>query len=196
MIAIRRISLAVVLVMAVTAGVVPSVPVTSAQACGCVTSDVGEQLEFAEVVVRGVITDVDRPKMLFRSTTPVNYTVELSQVWQGEPSNPLVATTAASGASCGLPDLHEGQDVVVAGRERGHQIEIRLCGGSGIADRERVAAVVAVFGDGSPGGPVVPVSDDRTGAVIAGVVLVIIAGTGVGVLARQRRSRVGKRPSG
>lgn len=193
MIALRRTSLAVVLVVAAAVGIVPSVPVLSAQACGCVTSDVGEQLELAEVVARGVITDVDRPAMSFGSTAQMNYTVELSQVWLGEPSNPLSATTAVSGASCGLPDLLEGQDVVIAGREGDHQVEIDLCGGSGIADRDRMAAVVAAFGDGSPAGPVVPMSDDRSGAMVTGTAVVLVVSMGAGLLIWRWRRRVGER---
>ena len=185
----RRVLVGLVLVVVVTMGVLPTRPVPGASACSCAMTSLQDRVDDADVVLRGVVTAVDHPWWRWSSATPMTYTVAVTHVWRGGDEGSVTATTAGEEASCGLPGLTEGQDVIIAGRAEHGAVAIGLCGASGTATPERVAAVIEVLGEGNPVTPETGRPGPSTPVLVGVGAGIVLLGVGVVVVVRRRRSR-------
>lgn len=185
----RRVLVGLVLMVVAATGVLPTRPVPCATACSCAMTSLQDRVEDAEVVLRGVVTDVDRPWWRRSSAAPMTYTVAVTHVWRGGDDGSVTATTASEEASCGLPGLAEGQEVIIAGRAERGAVAIGLCGASGAATPDRLAAVIAVLGDGRAVTPEAGRPGPSVPVLVSVGVGVVLLGVGVAVAVRRRRPR-------
>jgi hypothetical protein len=135
-------------------------------ACSCVSGDVADFAGRATDVVSGTVTDVVPPPSQKRmsSLDPATYVVKVDRVFKGEAGPTIEVLSPNSGASCGLEHVEPGRRYVVfashqsmQGKDSDH-LWANLCGGTGPATPELVAAVEEATGDGT-----VPASDEPTG---------------------------------
>lgn len=117
-----------------------------AAACSCVDLGVDEQTEMADVVVRAVVEEVERPGEEW-SGDPVVHRASVSHVWKGDVGATLEFSSAASGAACGLDWIAEGDEVVLFAQAEGDGWTSSLCSGTALVTEELVADVTAVLGD-------------------------------------------------
>ncbi|MGD7705514.1 hypothetical protein [Microlunatus sp. Y2014] len=183
-----RVLLGVVAAVALTVGAVPITSPPPALACSCVENALAAQLERADVVVRGVVTAVERPWLPTSSASAMTYTVELSTVWKGEPPrNPAAVRTAMSEASCGAPHFPVGDEVLIVGAMTGGRITIDLCGGSSRTNPELLGEVGALLGPGTPARPLEPNAGPP--GWLVGLLVPAAAGLVVGVVMQLRKRR-------
>ena len=101
-----------------------------AHACSCIARTEAQQVDTAEVVFRGVVTDKVLPLGTPQSSLdPVEYTFDVEQVFKGSATTPQRATSAVSSASCGVELEVGGRYLVFADSETG-QLTLSLCGGT------------------------------------------------------------------
>lgn len=194
------------------AGVVVLTP-APAFACSCSGGSTEQFSRWADVVVFGTITDRQEPppKRVIGSMDPVDYTVEVAQVFKGEAGATTVVTSARMGVSCGLEDIQIGEEYVVfATADRG-ELWASLCGGTRLASpsfEERLeevtgpGRVVDTVVDGE--GPATSGADADQGnsagddppaqsavpgwAWVVGVGLLAALGAGLGIVVRRLRA--------
>lgn|GEM_PF-6586726 len=182
----------ILLVVLVVCGVVPTVGTTKSYACSCVAAPVSELVQSAQVVVQGTVSEVSPPRIL-PSTRVVRYTIEVHRAWRGvEPGTGTLVVTDARGM-CGLADKFAvDQDVLIAAYVVDGELRADLCGGSGPADEERVAQVVAGLGAGRVVDRRAPNSGPGIGivmpVVLGAATIVVVAGIAIGVKVHRRRT--------
>jgi hypothetical protein len=139
-----------------------------AHACSCIQVDTATSARLADRVFTGVVDERSPGDKSLGAG--VRYAVSVSSVYKGVVGEQIDVFTAASSASCGLPDLPEGTELVwfasernPAGGGRAEEAgpgELRLyvssCDPNGPATPRVMAAVAGALG---PPGPPVEVSD-------------------------------------
>lgn len=123
-------------------------------ACSCVSGDAAEYAGRATVVVSGTVVDVVPPPSTteMSSLDPATYVVDVDQVFKGQAGPRVEVLSPNSGASCGLENIVPGRRYVVfashqsmEGADADH-LWANLCGGTGPASPEMLAAVQEVTG--------------------------------------------------
>lgn len=95
----------------------------------------------------------------------VVYAVDVDRVFKGGLGPEAEIVTASTGATCGLPDLPEGEPLLFFADIEGADLTVNSCGGTGEAQRDNLAAVTALLGE--PRDPA-PVPDDYVGVPESG----------------------------
>ncbi|MDF2143531.1 hypothetical protein [Knoellia sp. p5-6-4] len=134
--------LALVIVLVLTA------PAPEAHACSCPPNDsTAQQVERADVVVRGTLTEVPDP--VGTGSDPwAAYEVAVAEVFKDEPSATIIVRSPVGDATCGI-GVREGPEyLVLAGRARS-ELRASLCDGTRLVSNELVAEVEAVTGPGT-----------------------------------------------
>lgn len=148
----------------------------TAFACSCVRLSTAEQVDNADVVVRGTIDSREGPPpaKIRSSADPVTYLLTVVETYKGQESGTVAVRSALSGASCGLENVRLGEEYVVFANSSGENgasggLWANLCGGTAPATPALVSAVEAavVSGPGTPAPSVVP-SEVPAGQVSAG----------------------------
>lgn len=181
------------------------------EACSCVAASTAEQVEGADGVFLGTLTEIEQTNpganRIIGSGDPVFYTFDVSETFKGE-SGDGVVESVRFGATCGLEGMKVDQMYVVfAGKDKSGALDANLCGGTATATPRLIAAVDAAVGEAaepasptavpSPAQPVptqapsgvepTPPADGAPGwAWFAGGVLVAVVG---GAVAMRLRSR-------
>lgn len=124
---------------------------STAFACRCAQFSVADQVESADLVVKGSIEDRDEgpPKVIRSSADPVTYTVAVDEVLKGASGPVAKVESAADGASCGL-EVQVGRSYVIFAHAGADGVyEANLCGGTSGARPGFVAQVAAITGAAS-----------------------------------------------
>jgi hypothetical protein len=105
-------------------------------ACSCPGLTTAEQVEAADVVVRGTV-DSRRPPAtgVRRSADPVTWSVTVAEVFKGTTDAAMQVRSASSGDSCGLEGIRLGEEYVVFAIEDSRPtgdglLWANLCGGT------------------------------------------------------------------
>lgn len=165
-----------------------------AAACSCAGVGLARYVEMADVVVTGVLEDVEEPDdgLFGGPTGTAEYRVRVESTHKGRATEDLVFTSAADGSSCGVEGIDADRRYVFFLTRGQAELSSSLCSGnqpaSSALDR-RLAALVGPATAPVPGGPDGGPGEgpDRdwwlpaTGAVLAGL-------GAVGVLVRRRRT--------
>jgi hypothetical protein len=129
-------------------------------ACSCVSGDADDFAGRATDVVSGTVTDV----VPLSSRAATGYVVAVDRVFKGGAGPSITVLSESSGASCGLEHVEPGRRYVVfashqsmQGKDPDH-LWANLCGGTGPATPELVAAVEEATGAGTE-----PASDETAG---------------------------------
>ena len=127
---------------------------TPAWACSCAIATFEEQVDRVDLIAHAVVTDVEftEAKINDGVSEPedsVFLTLDVSEIWKGDPTAQVVVGTAASSASCGL-ELPVGSDVVLFARQKGEGWTAGLCDGTAPAVPEVLGHVNAQLGPGVP----------------------------------------------
>ncbi len=145
---------ALLVVIVLLVGVVPALTVARpAWACSCAMATTAEHVERADVVVRGVVTGIDRSRVAGSSTDPVFTTVRATHVWKGPQQPEFVVSSEASGASCGLELNTVGQEVILFAQSEGSGWTANLCNGTAPAASELAGEVEEALGVGTTVSP-------------------------------------------
>lgn len=144
------------LLAVVAAGLIAVGVAVPASACSCAMRSTAELADAADLIVRGRVTAIDRTRVAGGSADPVLYTIAATAIWKGPTATTYTVATAASGASCGLEGIAEGDDIVLFARaadQPGADLAATwttsLCSGTGPAS-SRLAEVQALLGRGRP----------------------------------------------
>ena len=173
-------------------GLVLLSPAAPAAACSCAVLTPDEQVDIASTVFAGTLVERDE------RGRQVVYGFEVDQVFKGSTTRTTRVRTGEEEASCGLPNLTEGEDYIVLAapvREEDDQLFASLCGGTrgiaGAGDTDRIQSLTGPGRAPDPGGP--RIADDEPlapfvpywamGAIAAGAVGAIAT-----VLVRRRRA--------
>ncbi|WP_435742344.1 hypothetical protein [Nocardioides sp. SYSU DS0663] len=161
-----------------------------AAACSCAVIGAAEHVEMADTVFTGVLQEQRD------DGRRVTYEFVVDSVLEGDPGERAVVRSGASGASCGLGRLAEGERYVVFATDG----RASLCGGTSRAGPSYVADVEAVTGPGRPpagaetggGNADAGASAEQDGtlatAAVVGAAAAVVLGV-VLVLTRRRRTR-------
>lgn len=165
----------------------------TAWACSCVGLDVAESAELHPVVVRATVERAEHDG----TNEEIVYTATPTHVWKGSFDSAFQVRTAAHEASCGLPGLRAGDDVLLFAQgsaQSGYSTDI--CSLSGPASQSSVAQVVGQLGEGNPAElrPDLPEgelpADDRepdyVGTTLAATVLAVLLGIVIWQIFRRR----------
>lgn len=160
-----------------------------AAACSCAFASIEEQVEFADVVARVVVEDIDGPANPSSSADPVTYTVAASAVWKGDVQSRFTFTSALSGVSCGLEGIQQGQDLLLFATVEGDALTSSMCSGTAVATEEQVAALSELLGDPAApvGGAAVPEVTGSGGGWLLPAGIAVVAGLGVAAVYVRRR---------
>lgn len=170
--------------LAALAGAVALVvlPAAPSFACSCAAASTAEQVERADVVMLGTVTDRQGPPLrpVMSSGDPATYTIEVEQVFKGEVPPTASVLSADSGASCGLEGVEEGSRYVVFADRSGGELWAGLCGGTAAAGAAFVADVQTAAG---PPGPPDPDAEPTVRPAVGGeLALPVAAAAGIGLV--------------
>jgi len=162
-------------------------------ACSCAGGGVREHLTGSEVVLAATVTDVDDDGFLFLPARERTFELDVDTVWVGEPTTEL--HSEASGASCGLEGIEEGERYVFFGYRQGREeVRAQLCGGTSRATPRLLTRLERAAGRGSPAPDATSAPASRAdepgtpqAAWLIGLVSVAV-GVGAGVWRRRRRT--------
>jgi len=173
---------------------------TAASACSCAFDEPADFVGLADVVVTGTLSGPERSGIIRRTDEPVWYTVAVDDVYQGEATDTMVFSSAASGASCGLENIDSGGRYVVFLTDGSDQephvsdgLTANLCGGTQPYDGTGpVADVLADLGaeppqPGTTGS--VPVTSGSAQPWLLGAGLALVAAGAALLVVRLRRRR-------
>lgn len=143
------------LMVLVTGLLVTVLGVGVAVACSCAQGGLEEHVEWATVVARVHVDEVDRPASEFSGALVV-YHVTASRLWKGEVPKRFSFVSAQHGASCGLEGVTEGQDLLLfalagdgaPGRDA-EALTANLCGGTTVASEGLIAQLTGLVGEGT-----------------------------------------------
>lgn len=121
-----------------------------AVACSCAIGTAEEYAGYADLVAKGTVVGVEVPENPASSADDATYTLELTEVWKGEPTPTIAVLSAISGASCGIEGIAEGMTITVFARRDEGAWHTNLCSGTG-PDGEGLA--IAALGDPTPIAP-------------------------------------------
>ncbi|MBK7821889.1 MAG: hypothetical protein IPJ61_12650 [Tessaracoccus sp.] len=102
-----------------------------AVACSCALSTAEEYAGWAELVAKGTVVKIEIPANPQSSAADATYTMELTDVWKGEPDRTIAVRSAISGASCGIEGIAEGMVITVFATDDGEGWHTNLCSGTG-----------------------------------------------------------------
>ncbi len=125
-------------------------PAPAAQACTCGMRSTVQQVEAADVVLRGTVVataDPDGSLSVRSSARRVTHEVAVAEVYKGAAAATTFVSSSAEGASCGI-EVQEGREYVLFARRVGSELQAGLCGGTAPASAERVAEVENLTGPG------------------------------------------------
>ena len=170
---------------------------SAAFACSCVQLSVAEQVERADLVVKGSIEARDEgpPKVISSSADPVTYTVAVDEVLKGASGPVAKVESAAQSASCGL-EVQVGRSYVIFAEvaHAAHAVddgvyEASLCGGTSGARPGFVSQVAAITGaaTGPDDSILPPTGGPPVAAMALGGLLVAGAAVVAGVVLGRRR---------
>ncbi len=145
--------------LAASAGLVVFTQVPAA-ACSCVGGDTSEHVEWADIVFRGTLVDIEKTNPgdddVVSSGDPVYYSFDVEETYKGDARDGVVESVRF-GASCGLEGMRVDQSYVVfASENKQGNIEANLCGGTAVASDRLVGQVEAAVAS-----PPVPTATDR-----------------------------------
>ena len=164
----------------------------SAVACSCVALTPAEQADMADVVARGTVVTVSRPASPTSSLEDATYTVDLDEVWKGDPPGSVQVLTAVDGASCGWEGIEEGMEIILFAQPDGAAWRSTLCDGSAPADDGVAAELSAHLGEPAavapspadgPSGGGAGLADPR----LAGIITLTLVASGLGAWFVSRR---------
>lgn len=154
-----------------------------ALACSCAEQTTEQAAQGAALVVQGTVASVEQPS---DATGVIGYELDVSRVLKGTGQRHMVVESAASGASCGIEGIEQGDEVVVFADQQAGNWVTGLCDGTAKVSPELVKEVEATLGQGEA-----PTDDARPGsanlflsAAVGAVVAALVAAV---VLLRQRR---------
>lgn len=128
-------------------------PAPAAHACSCAMFSTGQQVEDADLVVRGTIVGTEDPEgslATISSARPVTHEVAVTEVYKGDAAATIFVGSAAEGASCGI-EVETGREYVLFAREEdGAGLSAGFCDGTRPVSDELVAEVEALTGPGRP----------------------------------------------
>lgn len=176
---------AIRLMMGILAGALSVVVLTpgTSYACSCVQRSTAQFVDGADVVVSGVLTDIDE-EFALTSTGTTTYTVEVDRVLKGVATRKVRFESQTSGAACGLEVAGTGRSYVFFLNETSDGYSAGLCGGTAEAQYLSVGEVGAITGPATEPSPGVSGSEPVASlgflaapfAVAAGVVLLLPVG--------------------
>ncbi len=165
---LRRLLAPVLAALAASAGLVV-LTALPAEACSCVGGGPAKYTRWADVVLVGTVTDIERTDpgggAVQSSLDPVRYTVDEERLLKGSlgDADEVVVTSARDSASCGLDGIKVGTAYVVfASRTRDDGLTSGSCSGTA---RETPALVAAVEAALDPAPAPDPRDDPPTGPV-------------------------------
>lgn len=132
----------------------------SAAACPASTASWAQQVQDADAVFTGTISD------RLRQGPGIHYTVQVDRSYKGDVGEEVVVMTPHSTRACGLPDLAEGSAYVFLATEDGGDLTISSQGGTTRATNAHVAAVERLLGGGTS--PTPPEPEHATFTRVAG----------------------------
>ena len=163
----------------------------SAVACSCVALTPAEQADMADVVARGTVVTVSRPASPTSSLEDATYTVDLDEVWKGDPPGSVQVLTAVDGASCGWEGIEEGMEIILFAKADGAAWRSTLCDGSGPVDEGVAAELTAALGAPRPapatGGSGGPAGSGLADPRLAGMITLTLVASGLGAWFVSRR---------
>ena len=143
----KRVLLEVPLFLGLVVGLFLVTPAPVAHACTCAMLGTEQQVEGADVVVRGTITGLHDPGGA-SSARLVTYEVAVAEVFKGKSTAATSLRSAADGGSCGI-EVQEGPEYLLFARRVGSDLRTGLCGGTRPVSDELVTEVEAVTGPGT-----------------------------------------------
>lgn len=151
-------------------------PAPSACACSCVPRTMAEQTDAANVIFRATVLGRSEPRT-GSSAEPIEYRLDVAEVYRGITDRSTVVRSAADEASCGLT-LTTGTEYLLFTTADGDGLRASLCGGTVASTPDLVTQVVALNGPGRApmDDPVTvtttePVVPDRSPLVAGGIAL-------------------------
>jgi hypothetical protein len=101
--------------------------VSGVLACSCVPPGPPTvELNRADAVFAGKVTDIDRPLLFNTSADLVKVTIEVTRFWKGGISRVVTVTTARETPTCGFP-FEAGKEYIVYASKRDGALETNLC---------------------------------------------------------------------
>ncbi|MGV8847565.1 hypothetical protein [Tessaracoccus sp.] len=119
-----------------------------AVACSCVEQTTAENAAGADLVARVTVERANIPESGATSSQLAVYTMRPTHVWKGDVVSQFKVSSQASGASCGLEGITEGQDLLLFAQESEEGWTAHLCGGTTVASEPLVAELLDVVGPG------------------------------------------------
>lgn len=163
-------------------------------ACSCALATPAEYADRADAVFAGTITATDGGDRNDPGGT-VTYTVDVTDVYEGEVAPEVHVLTSASSTACGAIGLPEGEPLMFFAAAPDDALTITSCGGTGPATQVMVDDVVGVNGPGTA--PVVqesrseePIDEPESSAgpwLVGGALGGMAGAVLLGVLLRRRR---------
>lgn len=119
----------------------------AAMACSCADLSTAEAGKLADLVASGTVTTVQRGPGS-SSGERVFYTLAVDKSFKGEAWQTTTVTSAASGASCGVQGIDEGDDIVLFASESPGGWTTTLCDGTAPASPALLQEVEKALGAG------------------------------------------------
>ena len=184
-----------VVAAALLAGTLVTASPSSAAAAPCPPTTLAHDIKKADVVFRGVVTNV-RPVRGTGDQRTRNYRVQADRVYKGSLVTDSVTLTAMVGTRCAASLLAQDKRYLIFATEEGSQL--MATGATARATRARTDKVVARLGDGAAPRPTPPATAEFTEVADAspaalsrllapGAALVIVSLLGLLVLGRVGR---------
>jgi len=184
-----------VVAAALLAGTLVTASPSSAAAAPCPPTTLAHDIKTADVVFRGVVTNV-RPVRGTGDQRTRNYRVQADRVYKGSLVTDSVTLTARVGTRCAASLLAQDKRYLIFATEEGSQL--MATGATARATRARTDKVVARLGDGAAPRPTPPATAEFTEVADAspaalsrllapGAALVIVSLLGLLVLGRVGR---------
>jgi hypothetical protein len=184
-----------VVAAALLAGTLVTASPSSAAAAPCPPTTLAHDIKKADVVFRGVVTNV-RPVRGTGDQRTRNYRVQADRVYKGSLVTDSVTLTARVGTRCAASLLAQDKRYLIFATEEGSQL--MATGATARATRARTDKVVARLGDGAAPRPTPPATAEFTEVADAspaalsrllapGAALVIVSLLGLLVLGRVGR---------
>ena len=143
----KRVLLEVPLFLGLVVALFLVAPAPVAHACSCAMRGTQQQVEGADVVVRGTITGLRDPGGA-SSGRLMTYEVAVAEVFKGKSTATTSLRSAAWGGSCGI-EVREGLEYLLFARRVGSDLRTGLCDGTRPVSDELVTEVEAVTGPGT-----------------------------------------------
>lgn len=153
---------AIGLVLSVLLGAVGMVVTASApaMACSCASDRLSSYVEGADVIVTGVLEDVEESGGgLFGGEGEATYRVGVESTFRGEATSDLVFTSAANSSSCGVGTLDLDRRYTFFLNRGPEGLSSSLCSGNQLASEDLERRLVALTG--APTAPLPSPEEER-----------------------------------